>query len=88
MYHSRQPAQVFILLETIFGAFDEIAKKRRIFKVETVVSMRYVVPCPCSLLSSSLALPGMAILCFASLTYHLSDNTLFLFETRVIAMWP
>jgi Adenylate and Guanylate cyclase catalytic domain len=34
--YSRQPAQVFILLETIFGAFDEIAKKRRIFKVETV----------------------------------------------------
>jgi hypothetical protein len=45
MYHSRQPAQVFILLETIFGAFDEIAKKRRIFKVETVVRIHFVAPC-------------------------------------------
>lgn len=29
----REPSQVFILLETIFQAFDIIAKKRRIFKV-------------------------------------------------------
>jgi Adenylate and Guanylate cyclase catalytic domain len=29
----REPAQVFMLLETLFRAFDEIAKKRRIFKV-------------------------------------------------------
>lgn len=28
--------QVFELLETIYGALDKIAKKRRIFKVETV----------------------------------------------------
>jgi class 3 adenylate cyclase len=27
---------VFTLLETIYAAFDEIAKKRRVFKVETV----------------------------------------------------
>jgi class 3 adenylate cyclase len=27
---------VFELLETLYGAFDAIAKKRRIFKVETV----------------------------------------------------
>ena len=32
----REPSQVFILLETIFQAFDEIARKRRVFKVETV----------------------------------------------------
>jgi class 3 adenylate cyclase len=32
----REPTQVFILLETLFRAFDEIAKKRRVFKVETV----------------------------------------------------
>lgn len=32
----REPSQVFILLETIFRGFDEIAKKRRVFKVETV----------------------------------------------------
>ena len=33
---TREPAQVFRLLETIYGAFDEIAQRKRIFKVETV----------------------------------------------------
>ena len=33
---TREPFQVFMLLETIYGAFDEIARKRRVFKVETV----------------------------------------------------
>jgi class 3 adenylate cyclase len=32
----REPSQVFILLETLYQAFDEIAKRRRVFKVETV----------------------------------------------------
>jgi hypothetical protein len=32
---TREPTQVFVLLETLFQAFDQIAKKRRIFKVET-----------------------------------------------------
>lgn len=32
----RQPCQVFILLETLYGAFDTIAKRRRIFKIETI----------------------------------------------------
>jgi Adenylate and Guanylate cyclase catalytic domain len=32
----REPSQVFILLETLFRAFDEVARKRRVFKVETV----------------------------------------------------
>jgi Adenylate and Guanylate cyclase catalytic domain len=32
----REPAQVFMLLETLFRAFDEIAKKRRIFKVSAI----------------------------------------------------
>jgi class 3 adenylate cyclase len=32
----REPAQVFTLLETIYSAFDQIAKRRRVFKVETV----------------------------------------------------
>lgn len=31
----KEPQQVFLLLETIFKAFDEIAHKRRVFKVET-----------------------------------------------------
>jgi len=33
---SREPAQVFTLLETLYGAFDEIARCRRVFKVETI----------------------------------------------------
>lgn len=33
---TREPAHVFTLLETIYSAFDEIAKARRVFKVETV----------------------------------------------------
>ena len=33
---TREPFQVFELLETIYGAFDKLAKQRRIFKVETV----------------------------------------------------
>jgi class 3 adenylate cyclase len=32
----REPAQVFQLLETIYHAFDKIAKKKRVFKVETI----------------------------------------------------
>lgn len=32
----REPSQVFILLETIYRAFDRIAKRRRVFKVETI----------------------------------------------------
>jgi len=32
----REPCQVFTLLETVYHAFDEIAKRRRVFKVETV----------------------------------------------------
>ena len=33
---TREPAQVFTLLETIYHEFDQIAKRRRVFKVETV----------------------------------------------------
>ena len=32
----REPSQVFVLLETIYGEFDELARRRRVFKVETV----------------------------------------------------
>jgi class 3 adenylate cyclase len=33
---TREPSQVFILLETIYGHFDDVAKRRRVFKVETI----------------------------------------------------
>jgi class 3 adenylate cyclase len=32
----REPTQVFTLLEAIYSSFDKLAKKRRIFKVETI----------------------------------------------------
>jgi class 3 adenylate cyclase len=32
----REPAQVFTLLETLFGAFDRLAQRRGVFKVETI----------------------------------------------------
>lgn len=33
---AREPAQVFVLLETVYQNFDAIAKRRRVFKVETI----------------------------------------------------
>jgi hypothetical protein len=32
----REPSQVFILLETVYRAFDMMAKRRHVFKVETI----------------------------------------------------
>ncbi|CAJ1945036.1 unnamed protein product [Cylindrotheca closterium] len=32
----REPAEVFELLETLYGSFDKIALRRRVFKVETI----------------------------------------------------
>lgn len=42
--YARDPSHVFTLLETLFRAFDLIAKKRRVFKVETVADC-YVAVC-------------------------------------------
>ena len=41
---AREPAAVFTLLETIYRAFDDIAKRRKVFKVE-VVGDCYVAVC-------------------------------------------
>jgi class 3 adenylate cyclase len=32
----REPSQVFILLETLYSAFDAIAARRGVFKIETI----------------------------------------------------
>lgn len=32
----REPTAVFMLLETVYHAFDMVAKRRRVFKVETI----------------------------------------------------
>ena len=36
IYSSREPAQVFILLQTVYQQFDVLAKRRKVFKVETI----------------------------------------------------
>lgn len=41
----REPCQVFQLLETLFEAFDEIALRRRVYKVETVGGKRQISSC-------------------------------------------
>jgi class 3 adenylate cyclase len=33
---TREPAQVFILLQSVYQAFDTLAKRRKVFKVETI----------------------------------------------------
>jgi hypothetical protein len=38
---TREPSQVFTLLETIYRSFDAIAKKRRVFKVCTMSEPKY-----------------------------------------------
>ena len=40
---SREPSQVFILLETLFKNFDKMALRRRVFKVETIGTMRNII---------------------------------------------
>jgi class 3 adenylate cyclase len=40
----REPVQVFMLLETLYHEFDQIAKRRRVFKVETIGDC-YVAVC-------------------------------------------
>jgi class 3 adenylate cyclase len=40
----REPAQVFVLLETIYNGFDHIARRRRVYKVETIGDC-YVAVC-------------------------------------------
>jgi class 3 adenylate cyclase len=52
----REPSQVFILLETLYRAFDMIAKRRRVFKVETVGDC-YVAGMCCNLFLWFLFIP-------------------------------
>ena len=33
---TREPEHVFLLLETLYGAFDKVAIRRHVFKVETI----------------------------------------------------
>ena len=40
---TRDPEQVFVLLETLYGAFDVIVKRRHIFKVETIGDCKFLL---------------------------------------------
>ena len=42
---TREPEEVFELLETIYGEFDKIALRRGVFKVETIGD--WYVPAQC-----------------------------------------
>lgn len=44
----REPTAVFTLLETLYHSFDKIAKRRRVFKVETVGDVSLFYPQPLS----------------------------------------
>lgn len=47
---TREPSQVFILLETVYSTFDKVAAKRKVFKVETIGDCYVAVaglPDPC-----------------------------------------
>ena len=33
---TREPSQVFVLLESLYALFDSLATKRKVFKVETI----------------------------------------------------
>jgi len=40
---NRQPVEVFTLLETLYGEFDKVAQRRRVYKVETVGTDLYII---------------------------------------------
>jgi len=40
---NRQPVEVFTLLETLYGEFDKVAQRRRVYKVETVGKDLYTI---------------------------------------------
>jgi class 3 adenylate cyclase len=76
---TREPSQIFILLETIYQAFDVLAKKRGVFKVETIGdSYVAVTGLPSPDKRHALSMARFALDClktFKSLTKQL-ENTL------------
>lgn len=62
---SRDPTAVFVLLEELYKGFDTIAKKRKVFKVETIGMF---------VLSSSIFRFVSACSCFANQTHLLNQH--------------
>ena len=56
---TREPFQVFQLLQTTYNVFDEIANRRRVFKVETVGD--------CYVAVAGLPEPGKSRSCYGSI---------------------
>ena len=57
---TREPAQVFVLLQAVYQAFDLLAKRRNVFKVETIGD-------------SYVAVTGLVRSCFCSILVWLSE---------------
>ena len=59
----REPSQVFTLLETVYKAFDKTAKRRKVFKVETVGD------CYVSMMTQEIMLPVLITISFNALHF-------------------
>ena len=64
---SREPVEVFKLLETLYGAFDLIADQRKVFKVETIGDC-YVAITGCRKLPTMGKCDAFEVLSFSCLT--------------------
>jgi hypothetical protein len=58
---TRTPEQVFELLEQVYSAFDEIANRRKVFKVETIGDCYVAVVCRFDVVHSCPFSPGALI---------------------------
>ena len=64
----RDPSQVFTLLETIYGAFDKLAKRRKVFKVETIGDCYVAVTgVPFPMENHAIAMAGFADSCMSEM---------------------
>jgi class 3 adenylate cyclase len=73
---SREPSHVFELLETIFCSFDVIARKKRVFKVGTVVRISIIATVLATILSQRLFLLFRAIATLPFVVFSKLDPTM------------
>lgn len=55
---TREPVQVFTLLETLYGGIDRLATRRKVFKVETIGTWQHAKFCTCTHFKLSAHLTG------------------------------
>ena len=64
----REPSQVFTLLETVYRAFDRMAKQRRVFKVETIGDCYVAVAgCPDPMKNHAVVISRFALECMQTM---------------------